>query len=316
MSVRLGAFLVLLAGAAQAVELRLPAGARQMITRDTVQDQFAAPVGVFAQGTLPVEIIEGPVARSAWRMDVADLTPLQLAAPLRAQLEQAGFRIVLDCAAEACGGYDFRFETEILPAPNMYVNLRSFHALTGLMGPEGAPEQAVTIIVSASTGASFVQIIQAGATPTETTQVQTDAPMPEPATAAVPANSGPQRGVAQRLAQDGHVVLAALYFESGTSALGPGPFAVLEELAEVLRAQPDLRIALVGHTDNVGSLEGNIALSISRARAVRERLVSEYGIAAVRLEAQGMGYLAPYTTNATEAGREANRRVEAVVLAE
>ena len=77
-----------------------------------------------------------------------------------------------------------------------------------------------------------------------------------------------------------------------------------------------MRIALVGHTDNIGGLDGNIALSVSRAQAVRERLITQYAISPDRLEARGMGYLSPHTTNTTEAGREANRRVEAVVLAQ
>lgn len=280
-----------------------------MISRDTVQDRFLAPIAVFADGELPSLMIEGPVARSSWRIDVADLTPLQLIAPLRGQLEAAGFRTVLDCEAQACGGYDFRFAAEVLPAPNMYVNIRSYHALTALRGPEGAPTEAVTLIASASSGASFVQIIQAG-TNAEDTGVEAVAPVPVTTQTAVVGS------VSQALLRDGHVALSALDFESGTSELGQGPFAVLQGLADALRALPEMRITLVGHTDNIGSLEGNIALSVSRAQAVRRRMIAQYGIAPARLEARGMGYLAPYTTNTTEAGREVNRRVEAVVLAE
>jgi len=315
MRLKLGALLILLAGAAHAVELRLPTGARQMIARDTVKDQFSAPVAPYTQGTLPVRVIEGPVLRSAWRVDVADLTPLQLIAPLRAQLEAEGFRVVLDCESQVCGGYDFRFETEVLPAPNMYVNLRSYHALTAFLGPQDAPGQAVNIIASSSSGASFVQIIQAGVA-AEESAVQPVASVPEGVTPVSEPPVAEVGSVAQSLTRDGHAVLAALDFESGTSDLGPGPFAVLEELAGAMRTNPDMRIALVGHTDNVGSLEGNVALSVSRARSVRQRMIDAYGIAPARLQAQGMGFLAPYTTNATEDGREANRRVEAVVLAE
>ena len=305
----LGAVLIGVAGAAQAVELTLPTGAHQMITRDTAQDRFLAPVGVFADGDLPNLVVEGPIARSAWRIDVADLTPLQLIAPLRSQLEEAGFRIVLDCEAQACGGHDFRFAAEVLPAPNMYVNIRSYHALTALRGEEGGAIQAVSVMASAASGASFVQIIQAGMDAVETT-VQTTAPTPLPSGVPV---AGP---IPEALAGNGHVVLSQLDFESGTSQLGQGPFSVLEELARALQAQPEMRIALVGHTDNIGGLDGNIALSVSRAQAVRERLITQYAISPDRLEARGMGYLSPHTSNTTEAGREANRRVEAVVLAQ
>ena len=295
------------AGTAQAVELQLPNGARQMISRDTVQDRFFAPIAPFAEGVLPTQMIEGAVERSAWRIDVAGLTPLQLANPLRLQLEEAGYRIVLDCAAQVCGGYDFRFAAEVLPAPNMYLNIRNFHALTAMRSRVGAPDAVVNILASASSGASFIQIIQAGA----------EQPIAV-AQSAVPAvsNAVPQGDVARELAEKGRVVLSGLDFESGTSALGAGPFGSLQALADVLRMQADMRIALVGHTDNVGSLEGNTALSISRASAVRDYLVSQFEIPRSRLEAQGAGYLAPITTNLTDAGRETNRRVEAVVLSE
>ena len=295
------------AGTAQAVELQLPNGARQMISRDTLQDRFFAPIAPFAEGVLPTQMIEGAVERSAWRIDVAGLTPLQLANPLRLQLEEAGYRIVLDCAAQVCGGYDFRFAAEVLPAPNMYLNISNFHALTAMRSKVGAPDEVVNILASASSGASFIQIIQAGA----------EQPIAV-AQSAVPAviNAVPQGDVARELAEKGRVVLSGLDFESGTSALGAGPFGSLQALADVLRVQTDMRIALVGHTDNVGSLEGNTALSISRASAVRDYLVSQFEILRSRLEAQGAGYLAPITTNLTDAGRETNRRVEAVVLSE
>ncbi len=304
----LGALAVLMAGTAQAVELQLPANARQMIVRDTAQDRYFAPIAPFANGVLPTQMFEGSVARSAWRVDVAGLTPLQIVGPLHEQLLANGFRIVLDCSAMECGGYDFRFATEVLPAPNMYVNIRNFHVTTALRG-SGDTSEAVTILTSASSGASFVQIIQVGGT-AERNNIAAVADLPK-------TNDTPQESnKIPALARDGRMVLGGLDFASGTSDLGVGPFAVLAQLAAALNAQPNMRVALVGHTDNVGKLDGNIKLSRDRASAVRERLISGYGIIASRIEAEGMGYLAPFTTNTTNAGREANRRVEAVILAE
>lgn len=301
------------AGAAQAIELQLPASARQMIARDTVQDRFFAPVGGINDGELPTQMIEGDVARSAWRIDVAGLTPLQLVTPLRTQLDEAGFELVLDCDAQACGGYDFRFAMEVLPAPNMYVNIRNFHVLTGLRKDDSGRTEAVTVLASASSGASYVQIIQAGEG-AKTSAVETVLATPRGiAEAPAAAVQGP---LPEELAQNGYAVLRGLEFSSGKSDLGAGPFDALRALAEVLDAQPDLRMVLVGHTDNVGSLEGNIALSFNRAASVRQRLLDEYGIAAARLEARGTGYLSPLTSNSTDAGREANRRVEAVILSQ
>jgi outer membrane protein OmpA-like peptidoglycan-associated protein len=71
---------------------------------------------------------------------------------------------------------------------------------------------------------------------------------------------------------------------------------------------------LVGHTDSVGGLSGNIALSKRRAQSVRQRLIDTHGVDPSRLDAEGMGYLSPAASHLTPEGREANRRVEVIVL--
>jgi OOP family OmpA-OmpF porin len=75
-----------------------------------------------------------------------------------------------------------------------------------------------------------------------------------------------------------------------------------------------MRLALVGHTDDTGDLQANTSVSTRRAQAVRTRLINAHGVASDRIEAQGVGYLAPITSNATAEGRDLNRRVEAVLL--
>ncbi|MEM9127449.1 MAG: OmpA family protein, partial [Pseudomonadota bacterium] len=90
--------------------------------------------------------------------------------------------------------------------------------------------------------------------------------------------------------------------------------ASLTLLSRFLADNPDTRLALVGHTDDTGALQANISISTRRAQAVRARLIEAHGVAADRIEAQGVGYLAPLTSNATPEGRDLNRRVEAVLL--
>ena len=85
-------------------------------------------------------------------------------------------------------------------------------------------------------------------------------------------------------------------------------------LAAFLLADPARQVALVGHTDAVGALDGNIALSKRRAASVLERLATAYDVPRTQMTAEGMGYLAPLTTNRTSEGRDQNRRVEAVLL--
>ena len=110
------------------------------------------------------------------------------------------------------------------------------------------------------------------------------------------------------------MVLRGLDFASGEAVLGPGPHADLAALAAFLAQDPETRIALVGHTDNVGALDANIALSQARAEAVRARLIADHGVDGARVEARGVGYLAPVAANDTSEGREINRRVEVVLL--
>ena len=99
-------------------------------------------------------------------------------------------------------------------------------------------------------------------------------------------------------------------------ALGKGPFASVQSLADFLLAHPDISVAVVGHTDSVGSQDINIALSRQRAAAVRQRLIDAYDVDPAQVQAEGMGYLAPVASNLTAEGRELNRRVEAVLLSQ
>ncbi|SDG65074.1 OmpA family protein [Sulfitobacter delicatus] len=304
-------FALLFAAPVAALDLALPSTARLTAERNTAPDRYAAPVGVYAEGQVARVNIDGDVRRAAWRLDTPGLTALQVMRPLRRQLSEAGYEIVLDCTAKECGGFDFRFAIEVLPGPNMYVNLRSFHVVTALRRSEaGTPSQAVSILASTAATSAYVQIIQASSA--DAPEAERSAITAE-ATAAAPISSA-AGDLGSILKRDGQLVLERLDFETGTSDLGAGPFKTLEQLAELLKAEPNLRVALVGHTDAVGGLEGNIALSRKRAEAVRQRLVDSHGIAAGRVEAQGAGYLAPRASNLTEAGREQNRRVEVLLL--
>ncbi|WP_390912003.1 OmpA family protein [Pseudosulfitobacter sp. SM2401] len=294
---------------AAALDLVLPQNARKTIERNSKLDSYAAPIGPFENGTLETRLIEGAVRRSAWKIASPGLTTLQVLAPLRDQLQEAGYQVVLDCDHRTCGGFDFRFGTEVMPAPSMFVNIRAYRFVLGIKGTDANPDQVVGLLVSASDTASHVQIIQAGQLDGDTGQIKTGASVP---TGVTPdGTSAPFETV---LLSTGSVVLDGLDFATGTSDLGAGPFPVLKSIADFLKTRDDVRVALVGHTDSVGSLDNNIALSKRRAASVRARLIETYGVAPARLDAEGMGYLSPLTSNLDKAGREANRRVEAIIL--
>ncbi len=114
------------------------------------------------------------------------------------------------------------------------------------------------------------------------------------------------------LSSSGHVEVPGIFFDTGKSVLKPESDAALAEVAKLLKADPALKVYLVGHTDNVAALDLNLKLSQARAEAVAQALVSKQGVAAARLTGRGVGPLCPVASNDTEAGRAKNRRVELV----
>ncbi len=122
--------------------------------------------------------------------------------------------------------------------------------------------------------------------------------------------------LSQAIESEGRVVLDGLYFDFDQSTLTAESTPSLETIAAFLKQQSALQFYVVGHTDMTGSLEYNRKLSQERAEAVISSLVEKYGIAKRRLEAHGLGFLAPRANNATEEGRAKNRRVELVLKKE
>lgn len=103
-----------------------------------------------------------------------------------------------------------------------------------------------------------------------------------------------------------------ILFDTGKTALKPGAKSTLSKIAKQLQTDPSLKIAVEGHTDNVGGTAMNQTLSEKRANAVRDYLVSA-GISGDSITATGKGEESPIATNKTAAGRQQNRRVELVI---
>lgn len=110
----------------------------------------------------------------------------------------------------------------------------------------------------------------------------------------------------------GHVALNGILFDTDKAVIKPESKTALVEIAKLLKDNPEMEAFIVGHTDMSGNFEHNMQLSKQRAAAVVDALVSDFGIAADRLTAHGIGPLAPVASNASEAGRALNRRVELV----
>jgi OmpA-OmpF porin, OOP family len=113
------------------------------------------------------------------------------------------------------------------------------------------------------------------------------------------------------IASDGKVAVYGIYFDTGKSVLKPESAPTLVEIGKLLKQNSNLKLYVVGHTDNQGSPEANLKLSGERATAVVRALQGQ-GVATTRLKAAGVGQYCPVGTNRTEDGRAKNRRVELV----
>ncbi|MGD0200839.1 MAG: OmpA family protein [Bryobacteraceae bacterium] len=118
--------------------------------------------------------------------------------------------------------------------------------------------------------------------------------------------------LASDITQTGHSAVYGIHFDTGRADVKPESEAALTEIAKLLQQDSGLKLLVVGHTDNVGTLASNMDLSKRRADAVVRVLTTRNGIAASRLIAQGAGPLAPVASNKAEEGRAKNRRVELV----
>lgn len=296
-----GAATALLPGGLAAAELTLPPGAAEISERTTALGVYQLPIGPEADDTVPSRRLEGQISRRTWRVE-GNSTVLQILAPLREQMTGQGYEVLLDCAARDCGGFGFRFGIEVVPTPDMMVDISRYHFLSAAKG-----EAAVSVLVSRAGGAAYVQVIS----------VQPPEAAPAVVKPAVPQPTDPERPVEldKVLEVRGHAVLTDLVFDSGSTRLQDGSYDSLRALAAFLAAKPQYRLLLVGHTDTVGSQQQNVAISERRAQSVKERLAEAYGAEEARIDVAGAGYLAPIASNQIPEGREANRRVEAVLLA-
>jgi OOP family OmpA-OmpF porin len=113
--------------------------------------------------------------------------------------------------------------------------------------------------------------------------------------------------------QRGEIVLPTIRFGVGSAQLAPGSSPALNEVAEILKQNPDVSVEIGGHTDNEGSARLNRKVSLERAEAVKAYLVSQ-GVAASRMVTKGYGEVHPIATNRYAEGRAENRRIEFKVL--
>lgn len=289
--------------------LDFPAPATPAGEMQSPGDTVFFPLAAFSEDGTEGVTAEGAVRKQSWRVGSGALTTLQVLSPLRAQLQSAGYDVLFECEAAACGGFDFRFLLDTFKEPEMHVALGDYRYLAAQRTATGRPDF-VSLLISRSRNAGFVQLTLVGAS-AESGEVTASL---SSAAAVTPRQSaGPVGPVGAKLESTGYVVLDDLQFGRGSSDLGDTPYASLQALGDYLNANPDRQIVLVGHTDSEGSLAGNLALSKRRAQAVMARLIRDYGVGRSQVSSDGVGFLSPVASNLTAEGRAQNRRVEAIL---
>lgn len=283
---------------AEAFVLQMPPQAEVSLElRDGMATRSLA-IGPFQDGTLATQTITAPIESRAFRIAAdADMSTATLLAPLRAQLTAAGFTPIYECETRVCGGFDFRYGLDLLPEPEMHVDLGDFHYFLGEKGAD-----MVSLMVSRSANYGFVQVTRMGDWAKPAPKVTESSKSPILATPMANALSG-----------GAVAVLEGVVFASGQARLETAEIPALQDLADWLTANPSQRVTVTGHTDSSGQAAANLALSLARAGALRDLLVTQYQISADRISAMGAGDTLPLAANDTAEGRAKNRRVEVSV---
>ncbi|WP_276500397.1 OmpA family protein [Terrimonas pollutisoli] len=117
-----------------------------------------------------------------------------------------------------------------------------------------------------------------------------------------------------KLIEEGKFSTTGILFDFQSAVIKPESYAVVKDIAGVLKENTSIRVKVVGHTSSDGDDKANIELSKKRAEAVKELLVNEFGLDTSRLETEGKGETQPVGDNKTKEGKVANRRVEFIKL--
>ena len=248
---------------------------------------YTIATGVDEKGELEGERVEGKVTRIVYRNPEGRST-LEIFRNYRLALDEAGIALLWTCEQNECG-----------PA---YARSR-WSRYNGLFAAADGDPRYLAGTLEGPAGGTFYVAVMVGRARTQVDVVEV---------ARMERRILTSGALARGLDRDGRVAVPGIYFDVDRSVVRPESREALEQVAGLLESRPTLRLFVVGHTDMTGGFSHNRALSEARAKAVVDALVQQFGVAADRLEGHGVGPLAPAASNATETGRQLNRRVELV----
>lgn len=258
-------------------------------------DAYALRLGPVERGkeaAAKKQNLEGVVTRIIYQSPKAN-SVLEIFRNYEQALQQGGFEPMYQCELDACGnGFSGSYPSGSMGHVRGFVEQQRYLAMQR-SDENGTQHVAVFMVMTHDGPVTRLDIVEMK--PMKTGQVTVSAAQ-----------------LKSDFEKTGKAVLQQVYFESGKAVLKSESKPALEEAAKFLKEKSDLKIFVVGHTDNDGGFDFNQQLSQQRAQAVVDELSKTHGIAADRVIAKGVSYLCPVAGNDTDAGKAKNRRVELV----
>jgi len=269
-------------------------------------DEYVLPLaGKLEEGKLSKsQDLEGKVTRITYKAPEGRST-LEIYRNYELSLKRAGFEVLFSCAKEGCGEGNYYW-------PDLFCDLNPLFegGAKDMLRGEDRYQRYLSAKLSRPEGDVYVSLyVSLGHRSYPAVQLDVIEVKPME-TGLVVINT--EEALAGAIAKAGHIAIYGIYFDTDKAEVKPESKPVLEKIVKLLQQNPNLKLYVVGHTDNVGDLTYNMELSQARADAVVKMLISKYNADAKQLKAYGVGPLLPVASNKTEEGRAKNRRVELV----
>jgi outer membrane protein OmpA-like peptidoglycan-associated protein len=260
-------------------------------------DEFTLPLGKLANNKFAKsQPLQGKLTRIVYAAP-AERSVLEVFRNYQGALKKAGFESLFTCGMQECS--DGNGKARLYGAGEYDVHWGPDHGIRYVSAKLARQEGDIYVSLFVNDEGAFngaqVVLYAIEVKPMEADLVTVDA-----------------ASLANDINRTGHASVYGIYFDTGKADVKPESDATLKEIAKLLQGNPDLKLYVVGHTDNQGALEMNMDLSRRRADAVLAALTTKYGVLPARLRAFGNGPYAPVASNDSEAGRAKNRRVELV----
>jgi outer membrane protein OmpA-like peptidoglycan-associated protein len=260
-------------------------------------DEFTLPLGevVEAGKFSKSQSLEGKITRIVY-LAPQGRTVLEVFRNYQGALRKGGFETLFTCGPQGCGSSIANAYASSPDNQDYWGPQHGIHYVSAkLARPEGDVYVSLLIDDQGGDSRANAELYVIEMKPMESDLITVNA-----------------ASLANDINRTGHASVYGIYFDTGKADVKPESDATLKEVAKLLQGDPSLKLYVVGHTDNVGTLASNMDLSRRRANAVTQVLATKYGVASARLSAQGDGPTAPVASNDSEDGRAKNRRVELV----